>query len=218
MPHETARMPLYLPTGPLTPEQLDILLAAGFRRSGWFFYRTQCPNCSACEPLRLDPAQFKLTRSQNRVKKRGDRALVTRIANPVVDERRVELFNRHRIQRQLNHNDGAVGQEDYRSFLVNSYGQVVELSLWLGEVLVAVSITDAGARSLSAVYCYFDPEYSHFSPGTYAILQQLQMARAHGYDWHYLGMFVAENRHWRYKANYLPHQRFIRREWQGFSE
>jgi arginyl-tRNA--protein-N-Asp/Glu arginylyltransferase len=218
LPQQIARMPLKVPTARLTPEQLDQMLAGGYRRSGWFFYKTQCPSCVACEPLRIEVEQFQPSRSQRRAQKRGDQLLQTRISHPTVDERRLELFNRHRMERQLSQGDGPVGMADYQSYLINSYTTVLELSLWLDERLIAVSITDVGLDSLSAVYCYFDPDHADLNPGTYAILQQVHLARTRGFRWLYLGLMVAANAHLKYKANFRPHQRLIGGQWQLFGE
>lgn len=216
LPQQVARLPLNIPSAGLTAKQFDELLAAGYRRSGWFFYRTQCANCSACEPLRIEVATFQPTRSQRRAKKLGDRNLRTEFALPSVDARRLEIFNEHRLQRQLSQDLETVDESDYQSFLINSYTDVGELSLWLDDQLVAVSITDVGETSLSAVYCYFDPEYAWLSPGTYAILQQIELAQARGFRWLYLGLLVAANSHLKYKANYRPHQRRIAGSWYTF--
>jgi len=197
---------------------MDQMLALGYRRSGWFFYKTQCPNCAACEPLRLEVAHFQASRSQRRAQNRGDRFLQTRIGPPTIDARRLELFNRHRMERQLSQEDGPVDSSEYQAFLVNSYTSVLELSLWLDEKLIAVSITDVGRHSLSAVYCYFDPDHAELSPGTYAILQQLNLARDRGFRWLYLGLMVAANAHLKYKTNFRPHQRLIADQWQVFDD
>ncbi len=216
LPEQTARMPLCIPADGLSAEQFDKLLLAGFRRSGWFFYRTQCPNCCSCEPLRIEVANFKPSRSQRRAKSLGDLQLETQIAVPLLDERRLELFNRHRSERNLSHGDVPVGEAEYCSFLLNSYVEVAELSLWFEGKLIAVSITDVGHTGLSAVYCFFDPDFAWLSPGTYAILQQIELARKRDLRWLYLGMMVAENSHLKYKANYRPHERFIAGNWQLF--
>lgn len=216
LPEQTARMPLSLPHNRVSPEQLDELLAAGYRRSGWFFYHTQCPNCTACEPLRLSVAQFQPTRSQRRVLRRGDCQLRVKLQKPSLDARRLSLFNAHRHSRALSHGESAADAADYQAFLINAHCDVVELSLWLDDLLIAVSITDVGARSLSAVYCYFDPLYASFSPGTYAILRQIELARSTEREWIYLGMYVAANRHLNYKAKFAPHQRWVGGKWVAF--
>ena len=216
LPRQTARLPLQVPAAGLTAAQFDQLLAAGYRRSGWFFYKPQCPACRACEPLRIEVDNFCPSRSQRRAKKRGVQHLRVQFAPPIIDARRLEIFNAHRLQRQLAEDQECVDEQDYRSFLVHSYADVRELSLWVDERLVAVSITDVGACSLSAVYCFFDPQYAWLSPGTYAILQQIDLARAWGYRWLYLGLMVADNPHLKYKANFRPHQRRLDGVWQTF--
>ncbi len=209
-------MPLSVPTGPLTGEQFDQLLEAGYRRSGRFFYHTRCPACAACEPLRVEVDKFRPSRSQRRAQKLGDRWLRTQVAPLSVDSRRVELFNRHRLERQLSQQDTLVGECEYRDFLGNSPAETAELSLWYDEELIAISIFDLGATSLSAVYCFFDPDFSWLSPGTYAILQLFAVARQRRVRWLYLGMMVADNAHLNYKLKYRPHQRRIDGQWLHF--
>ena len=49
---EVARMPLRWQMRSLSGEELDACLSEGDRRVGRMLYRTQCPTCTACEPLR----------------------------------------------------------------------------------------------------------------------------------------------------------------------
>lgn len=209
----TARMPLEIPSQPIDAQQLDTLLAAGYRRSGWFYYRTACPGCQACEPLRVEVACFVETRSLRRVLKRGDESLKILIGRPRCDETRLRLFNRHRNERNLARNEGDATEDDYNAFLVSSWNPTSEISYWLGDHLAAVAIVDVGAESLSAVYCYFDPDLDYLSLGTYSILTQLRIARRRQMRWVYLGMYVAGNRHLRYKARYLPNERLRAGSW-----
>ena len=128
------------------------LLAAGYRRSGWFYYRTRCPACSACVPLRLEVAAFAPSRSQRRARRLGDRHLQVTWGEPTIDQRRIDLFNKHRQQRGLDHEHPPATAADYQSFLLNASCGVLELSLHYAGELVAVSITDVGSHSLAAVY------------------------------------------------------------------
>lgn len=211
-----ARMPLEVSNVPLGPSDVDHLLSRGYRRSGWFYYHTTCPKCQACEPLRLDVTQFEETKSLKRVRRRGDELLQVRIGEPRSDSLRLELFNRHRAERCLSKCAELATEEDYDSFLVESAIEVWELSFWLGQHLVAVSITDVARESLSAVYCYFDPDYGYLSPGTYAILTQIAIAKQTSRRWLYLGMYVASNAHLKYKARFRPHQRFQQQRWVDY--
>ena len=217
LPDRIARMPLEMPRERLRASEVDHMLERGYRRSGRFYYHVNCPSCRACQPLRLDVNCVTETTSMRRVQRRGDRAFTLQINPPIVDSARLSLFNRHRNERSLAHGEGDATDFEYESFLVDSCIEVWELSLWLGNQLVAVSVTDVGADSLSAVYCFFDPAHSSLSPGTYAILRQIQLARATNRRWLYLGMYVADNRHLRYKARFYPHQRFVQGNWLDFA-
>lgn len=209
----TARMPLEIPPGRLDGRQLDELLDAGYRRSGWFYYKTACPSCQECKPLRVDVARFVESRSMRRVLKRGDSQLRIVVGRPVCDEERIRLFNRHRQDREMARGEDLTTTEDYASFLVVSSNPTIEISYWLEERLAAVAVADIGHRAISAVYCFFDPELDHLCLGTYSILTQLRMARQQQMRWLYLGMYVAENHHLSYKARYLPHERLDSGSW-----
>ena len=64
---EVARMPLRWQMRSLSGDELDAALASGDRRVGRMLYRTQCPSCSACEPLRVVVGEFRPSKSQRRV-------------------------------------------------------------------------------------------------------------------------------------------------------
>ena len=212
----TARMPLEIPSGSVDAVHLDRLLDAGYRRSGWFYYRTACPSCQACEPLRVEVPRFVESKSLRRVLKRGDRCLKIELGKPKCDDARLRLFNRHRTVRHMARDDGAASSEDYRAFLVSSWNSTSELSYWLGDRLAAVAVLDVGETALSAVYCYFDPELEYLCLGTYSILTQIRIARAQNMRWLYLGMYVAENRHLSYKARFMPHERLQAGSWRRY--
>ena len=111
-----------------------------------------------------------------------------------------------------------IDAESYRSFLIDTCCDTMELAISLGDELVAVSIVDVGKSSTSAVYTHFDPAASRYSLGTYAILEQIEWAKATGRKYVYLGMYVAANRHLNYKARFAPQQRLSRDRWISFDE
>ncbi len=211
---QTARMPLNWPLTKLGQVEFDLLLQAGYRRSGVFLYRTQCPSCSECHPTRVPVAEFRWSSGFRRTLKRGDAALRLQRHGPICDHRRVQLFNLHNQGRGLDiRRQGPADEDEYRSFLVDSCCETEEWSYWLDETLVAVAIVDYGTTSLSAVYCYYDPAYSKLSLGTYSILKQLQYAAEQGRTYVYLGLYVADNQHLNYKARFLPQERLIDGHW-----
>ena len=212
-PGQTARMPLSLPIGAVTPAMTDELLARGYRRSGDFLYQAQCPACQACEPTRLEVSTFRLSSSLKRVLKRGDRDLDCRWGRPIADQPRVAMFNRHRQQRGLGRDEREIDVAGYHSFMVDTCCDTRELAIEREGRLIAVAIVDFGLASLSAVYTHFEPEMGHYSLGTYAILKQIEIAQSEGRRLIYLGMHVADNRHLRYKSRFKPQQRFINGAW-----
>ncbi|QDT06619.1 arginyl-tRNA-protein transferase [Rubripirellula lacrimiformis] len=208
-----ARMPLRMPVGPVTDRMTDQLLAAGFRRSGGFLYRTECPQCRECKPTRIEVDQFQMTRSMRRVLVRGDRELQVQWGRPLVDDRRVWLFNQHRQIRDLGTDGETVTAEAYRSFLTETCCDTRELSIRFDGSLIAIAIVDVGESAISAVYTHFDPAASRFSLGTYAILKQIQWAKDSGRRYAYLGMYVADNDHLNYKSRFVPQQRLDDNLW-----
>ncbi len=213
LPDQIARLPMGLPAEAIAPERFDELMEKGYRRSGTFFYYTKCPTCCACQPIRIPVADFRPNRSQRRVWARSDQFRFE-LSSPKVDQNRVDLFNLHRDQRGLSHSESPIDAREYSSFLLGSPNPSAELTLWKGDHLVAVSITDVGLTCISAVYCFFDPEYSRWSPGTLCILKQVEWACSVGKEWLYLGFYVAANSHLSYKANFRPQQRRINGSWQ----
>jgi leucyl-tRNA---protein transferase len=215
LPNQIARLPMMLPARAVTGEQFDELMEHGYRRSGFMFYHTLCPHCRACEALRIDVNQFRPSRTQRRTLAKAH-SLRFQLAPPIVDPLRVQLFNRHRSQRGLEHSEGGLSQDDYQAFLLGAPNVSMELSVWMDERLVAVSITDCGKNCLSAVYCFFEPDFSRWSPGTLCILKQIELAQRNRHRWLYLGFYVQANPHLSYKANFRPHQRRIDGRWINF--
>lgn len=216
LPDQIARMPLRWPTAMLDGSQLDERLAAGDRRSGRYLYRTQCPTCRACEPLRLDVDRFEPNQTQRRVKRRGDRELTADLRVPIVDDQRVALFNLHRRDRGLTVREGHITADEYREFLVDTCCDSVEIDYRLGDQLIGVAVADVGQLALSAVYCYYDTRFSHLSLGVYSILKQVEICQQRRLRHLYLGLYIGPSPHMSYKARYLPHERLIDQEWRLF--
>jgi arginyl-tRNA--protein-N-Asp/Glu arginylyltransferase len=210
----TARTPLRFPRA-LSPAEFDRRLAEGDRRMGYLLYRTQCPGCQACEPIRLDVATFRPNESQRRTLRKGDARLRVVIGTPKCDDARVELFNRHQFERGLARDD-KITHESYKVFLIDTCTRTVELALYADNTLVGVSVSDWGHDSLNAVYTYYDPTFKGLGLGTYSILKQVELCRERGLTKMYLGFYVAQNSHMAYKANYRPHERLVDGRWQVF--
>lgn len=212
LPDQVARMPMRLPTRSLRRSEFHSRLERGDRRQGLFLYRPNCPSCSACIPIRLNIAEYELSRTQQRVLKRGDQVLRVELGPLMADARRVELYNRHKSSRGLE-THGPSTEDDYREFLVHTCCESFEIRYFHEDLLIGVAVTDRGTDGLSAVYTFFDPDYSRLSPGVFSILTQLSLCRHWGLDYLYLGLYVEGCTAMRYKAEYLPHERLVNGRW-----
>ncbi len=213
---QTWRLPLRLPVRPLTREEFGARLAAGDRRQGRLLYRTACPSCQACEPIRLDVARFEPSRTQRRVLERGDRLMTTEVGAPQVDAQRVRLYNLHKHGRDLAAGERYTSAEAYRSFLGETCCETFEMRYQVGEELLGVGIVDRADNALSAVYFYWNPAYAALSPGTYSILKQVELCRQLGLDYLYLGLFIGACKPMAYKGKFLPHERLVAGSWREF--
>lgn len=211
-----ARLPLRLPSRPLTGSELDARLAAGDRRWGRFLYRPSCPHCRACEPIRVDVERFRPSRNLRRAARRAAAELKVELGPLIVDDHRIRLFEKHKLERKLSQ-EPSLTEEQYGQFLVDRCCQAFEIRLYHRGRLCGVAITDRGERALSAVYTYYDPGLGSLSPGTFAILTQISLARRWEMSYLYLGLFIEGHPHMSYKARFRPHQRLIDGRWRSLS-
>lgn len=218
LPDQVARLPLRLPPRLLTADELDIRLELGERRSGRMVYRTQCPTCTACEPLRVSVPRFQATNSQRRTWRRNHDTVRLEVGLPELSEDRLALFNRHKIERGLSRSDEPLGVDGYRAWLVDTCVDSKELRYYVGDKLIGVSILDVGRTSASSVYHYFDPDESRRSLGVYSVLREIAWCEEAGLEWYYLGLYVRDCVHLAYKGAYHPHQRRIAGVWTDVAE
>jgi arginyl-tRNA--protein-N-Asp/Glu arginylyltransferase len=218
LPGRRARQPLRAPVRPLTGAEFDARMAAGDRRAGPLLYNQACPACAACEPIRVDVRAFAPSRSQRRARARADEAVAVQIGPIEVDEARLALYRAHEGGRGLDR-DGRppIDTTGYESAFAMSCVEGFELRYLVAGRLAGVAITDRGARSLSAVYTFWDPAHAALSLGTYSILAQIALARRWGLDWLYLGLAIRDNHSMAYKLAFMPHERRIGGTWQRFA-
>lgn len=212
-----SRLPLRIPARALERQELEARLARGDRRQGLFLYRPACPGCVACEPIRLDLFRFSPNRAQRRALSRGNDVLSVELGQPTVDLERVELYNRHKRLRGLSAGQVEVDERSYREFLAMTCCDTIEICYRLRGELVGVAIADRSSAGLSAVYCFYEPTLGRLGLGTYSILKQVELCRMWGLRYLYLGLYIAESLHMRYKARFLPHERLIDGKWSEFT-
>ncbi len=204
------------PSVELNVEIYSSLSAAGFRRSGAHLYRPRCPNCQACIPARLPVDLFKPTRQQKRCLKRNQDLSVITASSGSSDEH-YQLYERYINER---HSDGDMyppSREQFDNFLVSEWGDTHHIEFRLEGQLIAVAVCDQMEDALSAVYTYFDPDFSKRSLGVLAILQQIQLAQDLGLRHVYLGYWIKNCAKMSYKTDYRPLEVFIEQNWLRLS-
>lgn len=212
---ERARMPLRWQFRTMAPVEFDASLAGGDRRVGRMLYRTRCPACSACEPIRIPVDRFEPTRSQKRVWKRNrDVQVETGVAT--FSEEKLALYNRHKLERGLSRNEQAMTRRGYEGWFVQSCTRTLEMRYRVDDKLIGVGILDMGLKDTSSVYFYFDPDERRRSLGTFSVLMEVAWLRSQGGRFHYLGLYVDDCRHLLYKASYFPHERLVEGDWAAF--
>ena len=216
LPGRIARMPLRLPSRVLSRSEFDRRLREGDRRQGVVLYRATCPACQACEPIRLVADRTVLSRAQRRVWRTTARIVQVECGEPIVDEQRVALYNRHKQERGLGDGRDPLDAVGYAEFLASTCCETFELRYSVAGRTVGVAVVDRGADALSAVYCYYDPDHARLSLGTYSILVQLALCREWGLRYLYLGLYIRDSASMRYKGRFRPHERLIGGRWRSF--
>lgn len=198
----------------LNPSDYDVLLAHGFRRSGEMVYRPACPECNACKSSRVPIGRFKPNRSQRRAWKKVSGQISIHVKPAEFNEEQYELYLRYTRAR---HEDGNMANStpaEYMDFLTSAWSETIFLEISYANQLLAVAVTDRQPSSLSALYTFFDPDYSHLSPGVIAILSQIEHAKAENLAWLYLGYWIETCKKMSYKTQYRPVEVFEQDQWQ----
>ncbi len=205
---------------PATPMTLDLygsLLAQGFRRSGNEVYRPFCQTCSACVPTRLAVAAFKPNRYQRRCWKKNA-ATCTVIKPALFESVHYDLYLRYQLARHADGDMAYATAESYFGFLASSWCTTYFVEFWIDHRLAAVTVVDRVENAVSAVYTFYEPDFAHYSLGTFAILWQIRQALSWQCEYLYLGFWIKECQKMAYKNQFQPLQKLLGEHWTAASE
>lgn len=189
----------------LSPLEYEDLMNRGFRKFGRVLFRPVCDACRECRPIRIPIGEFKPDRSQRRAWKRNQ-DLIVKSGKPTVDDARMDLYRRYHAAQTTRKGwpVSHVDTEEYiASFVLNPVPSL-ELSIWEGDALRGVILTEITPNVVSGVYHYHDPDFAERGLGTYCILGIVELARQMKKRWAYLGFFVTGCQSMTYKMNYKP--------------
>jgi leucyl-tRNA---protein transferase len=197
---------------PITTSIYGQLMEKGFRRSGDEVYAPHCPYCAACIPARLPVAKFIPNRSQKRcINKNID---TKAIVKPAVFEQ--AHYNMYLRYQEIRHSDGSMvnaSPDDYLNFLGSSWCDTRFVEFSIDNELAGVAVVDQFEHAWSAVYTFFDPKFSSYSLGVYAVLWQIQQAYLQQKEFLYLGFWIKACKKMAYKSDYRPIQLLIDNQW-----
>jgi arginine-tRNA-protein transferase len=193
------------------------LLARGYRRFGHQLFRPACRQCQQCVSVRVLLQEFSPSRGQRRVLRQN--AHVRAVRQPVfVTAAHLDLFNRyHRFMAQhRGWQRDLITRESYlESFALGGDEVAWQWMFYEQDRLTGVALMDEADESISLVYCFYDPEWRASSPGTFAILTQLEYARGKQLRYAYPGYWIAACPSMSYKSRFSPFERLKRHPAEG---
>jgi arginyl-tRNA--protein-N-Asp/Glu arginylyltransferase len=208
LPYETASLEVRALKAVSEKEYCD-LLARGWRRFGWQFFRPACPRCSECRSIRVLTQEFCASASQRRVMRQNE--LVRAELHPLFAVREtVELYNRY--QRFMHQHRGWELQHasiaSYHDMFLSGPSELGRQWLYFSEDrLIGVAMMDeVTPQAVSLVYFFHDPEWRPQSPGVFSVLTQIEYARAKGCPHAYLGYWIKDCGSMNYKNRFKPYE------------
>ena len=200
------------------PALLDAVLYSslarlGFRRSGSHVYRPACSRCSACVPVRVPAVDFQLRRRDRRCLARNADLELRRVTAGF-DEEHFQLYSDYLAARHPNAGMDQPTPAGFNQFLIGTWSHTWFMELRLAGRLVAAGVIDQLDDGLSAVYSYFDPVLSDRGLGNYIILRQIELTRACGLPYLYLGYWIETSAKMAYKGRFRPLEALRDGRWQ----
>ena len=198
-------------------ENMDVnkytqLAERGFRRSGEHVYRPHCALCSECKLVRIRVNDFTPGRSQQRILRKNRQVEMKWVNADYTDEH----FSLYRTYMRHRHPGSSMDDDDplhYTHIMQADWCTTRLAEFRLGHRLIGVAITDWLENGLSAVYTFFDPRMAQQSLGTFAILSQIDAARAANLDYVYLGYWIKACQKMSYKIRFNAIEIFNGHRW-----
>ncbi|MEP6848794.1 MAG: arginine-tRNA-protein transferase [Acidobacteriota bacterium] len=196
-----------------SPDQLDRLLADGWRHFGTHFYRYNLgfyrEDIRRVIPLRIRVADFSLSKSQRRVlRKNAD--LKTIIRPTEITKETESLFHKHKQRFDHGVPDSIYDFLSLEPAIVPC--EAKEVAVYKEDELVAVSYFDVGARSTSGIYAMFEPAERTRGLGIFTMLKEIEFSIESGRETYYQGYCYEGESFYDYKKRFRGTECF---DWNG---
>lgn len=197
----------------VTPAELDLLLAEGWRHFGPQFFRYNLAiyqnEIRRVIPLRIRLSEFQLSKSQRRVL-RNNADTDVQIGPVTITPEIEDLFERHK-RRFKQHPPDSIST--FISAEPNEEPcETFQLSVRKDGQLLAAGFFDTGERSLSGIYTSFEPEETQRSLGVLTILKEIEHAIETGREFYYQGYCYSGSSFYDYKKRFYGTEAYA---WDG---
>jgi arginyl-tRNA--protein-N-Asp/Glu arginylyltransferase len=197
----------------VTPVQIDMLLAGGWRHFGPHFFRYSLgvyeEEIRKVIPLRVQLERYKLSKSQRRIL-RNNADLETAIKPVEITDETHDLFERHKSR--FKSGVPATIYDFLSSETAGGPTDMLEVSVRRDGKLLAASFFDIGETAISSIYGIFDPEERDRSLGIFTMLTEIEYALANGKTLYYHGYAYDGPSYYDYKKRFSALEAF---DWNG---
>ncbi|MCT7561905.1 arginyltransferase [Aliarcobacter butzleri] len=189
-----------------TIDKYQPMLERGWRRFGRMHFVPECRSCTKCVSMRIDVNNYKFSKSEKRViSKNQDTKLYIR--PPSVTMEHLSLYDKYHkfMNDKKDWTYSPIDVDDYvRSYVESSENFAKEFLYMRDDKLIGVALVDILPKAISAIYCYYDHDYSEFSIGKFSILAQIKIAKELNIPYIYLGYWIKDHFSMGYKEKYSP--------------
>lgn len=183
------------------------LIERGYRRFGKMFFRPICADCTECQSIKIDVANYTFSKSAKRILKKSAQ-IRTYIQHPTVSHEHLALFEKYHLymHERKGWEYSATSADHYYNSFVNGYEDFgYEVLYYFEDKLIGVDLIDILADGISSIYFYYDPDFASYSLGKLSLYKQIQFAQKSGKKWIYLGYYVEACPSLSYKSEYKPY-------------
>lgn len=196
-------------------EFYNVLLERGWRRFGEIFFAPFCDYCQKCISIRQPVSDFRLSKNHKKVINKN-KIIDIKIGIPIYSPDKVELYNKYHtnmhIKKGWEYN--TIDKDRYIYMFVDgkqNFGK--EIDYYINDKLIGVAFVDIlkTQKAMSAIYFFYDHDYSHLSLGTFSILKQLEIAKMLDLQYFYPGYWIKNHHSLGYKERFKPFEILINR-------
>lgn len=188
--------------------EYDDLLARGWFRGNGIVYRSEVVcidnKVYGIRNIRFPVCDFSMRRSHKKLFAKNNKRFTIRVGTPQSDVKREQLY------RGIKSRFKAFVHDSLEGVLLSPRMGVdfdaLEIAVYDGPELVAVSYVDVGDQSMASILCVYDQAYKKESLGMYTMLVELDLSKRLGLEYYYPGYVLDEPSAFDYKLELGPCQ------------